>query len=202
MTPTQKATDKLEQDELRPHSYDGIQEFDKRLPNWWLFTLYGSIIFSFAYWIFYHTAHLGLESTVGVELQMLRNKARAAAGASVVNDENLWRMSRDEKVVADGKATFLANCASCHLPTLTGQIGPNLADEYWLHGGTPLEVIHTITQGEITKGMPTWGPVLGNQKITEVTAFIFSHHKQGEPVKQAPPWIPGQVMQTPTAAAN
>ena len=191
-----------EEDSLRPHSYDGIQEYDKRLPNWWLFTLYGAIVFAIAYWIYYHEFHIGLESGVAVEIQMSENKVLATRNASVLTDDLLWHMSREPAVVESGKATFLANCASCHLPTLTGQIGPNLVDEFWIHGGHPLEVVKTINTGVLEKGMPTWGPILGQHKITEVAAFILSHHKEGEPIKQAPPWIPGQVAPTPSTAGN
>ncbi|EDY19077.1 cytochrome c class I [Chthoniobacter flavus Ellin428] len=188
-----------EKELIRPHSYDGIQEYDKRLPNWWLMTLWGAIAFAIGYWLYYQEFHFGHEPGLAVEIQMTENRERASAKSSVLTNDSLWTLSRDQKTVDAGKATFLANCASCHLPTLTGQIGPSLVDEYWLHGGTPLEVANTIEKGEIEKGMPTWGPVLGQQKITEVVAFIFSHHQRGEPIKQAPPWIPGQVMQTPVA---
>jgi cytochrome c oxidase cbb3-type subunit 3 len=183
---------------LRPHSYDGIQEYDKRLPNWWLFTLYGAIAFSIGYWVFYHQLHVGLEPGLAVQAQMQANQQAAARSQGVLTDDLLWDMSRDPKVVAAGKATYDTTCVSCHLPTLTGQIGPNLIDEFWIHGGTPLAVVKTINEGVLEKGMPTWAPVLGQQKITEVTAFILSHHKQGEPIKPAPPWVPGQI--TPPAA--
>jgi len=189
-----------EQEPVRPHTYDGIQEYDKRLPNWWLFTLYGAIFYAVVYWIYYHEFHLGLEPGVAVELQITENRTAANRNANVLSDDLIWKLSQDPQTVEAGKATFLANCASCHLATLTGQIGPNLIDEYWLHGGKPLEVIQTINKGVLEKGMPTWGPVLGNQKITEVAAFIFSYHKKGEPIKPAPPWIPGQPMQVPTAS--
>ena len=188
-----------EKELIRPHTYDGIQEYDKRLPNWWLMTLWGAVAFAIVYWIYYQELRIGREGGTAVEVQMMENRQAASQKSSVLTDESLWNLSKDSKTVDAGKATFLANCASCHLPTLTGQIGPNLVDEYWLHGGNPLEVSTTIEKGVIEKGMPTWGPVLGKQKITEVVAFIFSHHKQGEPIKQAPPWVPGQVMQVPVA---
>jgi len=91
-------------------------------------------------------------------------------------------------------------CVACHLPDLKGQIGPNLVDEFWLHGGQPLEMVKLINTGILEKGMPNWAQVLGQEKIKDVTAYILSFHKEGEPIKQAPPWIPGQPMQIPAAA--
>jgi cytochrome c oxidase cbb3-type subunit 3 len=200
MTPMKNAIE--EKEELRPHSYDGIQEYDKRLPNWWLFTLYGAIAFSIGYWVFYHQWHAAYPPGIAVERELRENRMAAERASGVVNDDLIWNLSRDPKVIDAGKTTFNTNCASCHLTTLTGQIGPNLIDEYWLHGGKPLDVIKTITSGVQEKGMPTWGPILGKEKITEVAAFIFSFHRQGEPIKQAPPWIPGQPMQVSATAGN
>ena len=57
---------------------------------------------------------------------------------------------------------------------LGGQIGPNLTDEYWLHGCDPESIVKTITDGVPAKGMAAWGPMLGNKKIVEVTAYILS----------------------------
>ena len=39
---------------LRPHTFDGIQEFDQRLPNWWLMTFYFAIIWFLLYWTLYY----------------------------------------------------------------------------------------------------------------------------------------------------
>jgi cytochrome c oxidase cbb3-type subunit 3 len=51
-----------------------------------------------------------------------------------------------------------------------------------VHGGKPVEVYDLIMKGVLTKGMPTWGPVLGARKVSEVTAYILSKHKEGEPI--------------------
>jgi cytochrome c oxidase cbb3-type subunit 3 len=91
-------------------------------------------------------------------------------------------MSKDSTAVQAGALTFQTTCASCHMPDLSGKIGPNLKDNLWIHGGKPVEIVHTITTGVAAKGMPTWGPVLGPTKINEVAAFILSYHSPSDPV--------------------
>ncbi len=189
------------EDPLRPHTYDGIQEYDKRLPNWWLWTLYGAIAFSVGYWFNYHWVGTMQSSGQRVEAEM-RRIALAAAQSSSANltDDQLWDMSRDSKIVAAGKATFVTTCASCHQEDLSGKIGPNLKDQNWIHGGTPNEIVTTLVNGVPAKGMPTWGPVLGRAKISEVAAFVLSHHKQGEPIIAVP--SPTGGVAAPVAAPN
>lgn len=177
-------------DTLRPHSYDGIQEYDKRLPRWWLLTLYGAIAFGVCYWGYYHTYAVGVSPTVALETEMTINAQRAAAKASVIDDDALWKMSLDPKVVLAGQTTFATMCAACHKPDLTGQIGPNLVDHQWIHGGTPMDAIRTIAEGVPAKGMPAWGTTLGKQKVAELVAFIFSHHQPGEEIIAVPGWTP------------
>jgi cytochrome c oxidase cbb3-type subunit III len=184
-------------DQLRPHSYDGIQEFDKRLPNWWLMTLYGAIIFSVAYWFWYHEWKFGGDPAANVLAEIKASQAEALKGATVVNNDTLWKMSKDPALVEAGKTTFVTVCAACHRPDLQGQIGPNLVDKEWIHGGLPEEVMKTITEGVPAKGMVSWAPVLGRQKIIEATAFIMSHHQPGEEIIKVAGWTP--IM--PTAPA-
>ncbi len=175
------------EDPIRPHVYDGIQEYDKRLPNWWLYTLYLTIAFWLGYWGYYQWLHVGQSGPQVVDRAMAKIQA-ARLAASTLDDVTLWKMSRNAAFVDAGKTTFNANCAACHLASLRGKsespaaIGPDLVDQTWIHGGKPTDIYQTITQGVLTKGMPTWGPVLGAKKITEVTAYILSKHQEGEPV--------------------
>ena len=121
---------------------------------------------------------------------MRENTARASLKSGELTDDLLWKLSSNRETVEAGKTTFLTTCAACHKPDLTGLIGPNLVDTQWIHGGKPLEVVKTINDGVLAKGMPAWGPLLGKQKITEVAAFIFSHHQRGEEVVIVPGWTP------------
>ena len=175
------------EDPVREHVFDGIQEYDKRLPNWWLYTLYITIVFWVGYWTYYEWLHAGPSSEQAVVAAMAKIEEGRLV-ATKVDDASLWQMSRNASFVDAGKATFAANCVACHLASLRGKgesaaaIGPDLTDTTWIHGGKPTEIHDLITKGVLTKGMPTWGPVLGPRKITEVTAFILSKHKEGEPV--------------------
>lgn len=186
-------------EELRPHTYDGIQEYDQRLPRWWLLTLYGAMVFAIGYWTYYYLLGMGVKPAQALADEMAENADRAARASGVLSDDLLWKLSRDPKMVAAGKTTFETTCAACHKPDLTGLIGPNLLDQEWIHGGKPMEVTKTITEGVLTKGMPTWGPLLGKQKITEVVAFIFSHHQPGEKIIPVAGWVPPGVS-APVAA--
>jgi cytochrome c oxidase cbb3-type subunit III len=187
MTPLPPATEP--EDPVRHHSYDGIQEYDKRLPNWWLYTLYIMIVFWVGYWGYYEWFRVGLDGTRALEGELARIEAGKLASATQVDDASLWLMSRNPAFVEAGKATYNANCAACHLASLRGKgenptaIGPDLTDTQWIHGGRPLEVYAVIDKGVMTKGMPGWGPVLGSRKITETVAYILSKHREGEPAQ-------------------
>ena len=186
-----------EEDAFRPHSYDGIREYDKRLPNWWLWTFYVTIIFAVIYWLYYFTTRVGPDDPTALAGELARIETAKLEAVATLNDDALWKMSRNDSFVASGRATFETTCATCHNLKLTGGIGPNLLDQQWIHGGKPTEIFHTVTTGVPAKGMPTWGPVLGTKKITEVVAYILSHHTPGEPVVIVPSPVPGGAPPAP-----
>lgn len=179
------------EDPIRPHVFDGIQEYDKRLPNWWLYTLYITIVFWVGYWAYYEWFHVGLTGPQVVDAAMAKIEVDRLSSAKL-DDASLWKMSQTPAFVETGKATYTANCAACHLASLRGKaespaaIGPDLTDTAWIHGGRPTEVYDLIMKGVLTKGMPTWGPVLGAKKIGEVAAYIMSKHQAGEPIVLEP----------------
>ncbi len=181
---------------VRPHTYDGIQEYDKRLPNWWLYTLYIAIVFWVGYWAYYEWFRAGPTGSQRVELALARIEAEKLSSNATLDDPTLWQMSRTPAFVDAGRATFNSNCVACHLPSLRGKgenptaIGPDLTDQVWIHGGRPTEILATVTNGVAAKGMPTWGPVLGQNKISQVVAYVLSKHREGEPVMPDPTTAP------------
>ncbi|MGA1606607.1 MAG: cbb3-type cytochrome c oxidase N-terminal domain-containing protein [Planctomycetota bacterium] len=165
-------------DELREHQFDGIEEFDNHLPNWWLWTFYGACIFSLFYWLYYHGLGLGPTSREYYEQEMA---AAAAAKVSIeVTEESLLSLSTDTAGIQAGRQVFEQNCVACHGPDGGGTLGgaplpgPNLTDSAWIHGSGPLQIHATITNGVVEKGMLAWGPILGPTKVQQVAAYVMT----------------------------
>lgn len=173
----------LDEETTRPHVYDGIEEFNKRLPNWWLFTLYITIVFWVGYWFYYAQSGIPVSDGDKVEAEIARIQAAKLSTDLVIDDANLWQMSQNAQFVSAGKATYDSLCVACHLPSLKGKgenpaaIGPDLTDNEWIHGGNPTDLFKVVTEGVATAGMPSWGPVLGTEKTAEVVAYVLSHHQ-------------------------
>lgn len=167
------------QDVVRGHAFDGIEEFDNRLPNWWLWSLYLACIFSVVYWIHYHVLRTGPSALDDFRADMsvfAKEKAdrEAREALSAVSDESLEAMAKDPAVVEAGKQIFLLQCFSCHKADGGGLIGPNLTDKYWIHGGRPAEIYALIVKGVVEKGMLAWGSVIGKTKCQQVAAYVLT----------------------------
>ncbi len=175
---------------LRPHVYDGIQEYDQRLPNWWLWTFYIMIIVFVVYWVGYYSFGAFRSDVERLDEEIARIDGVKAkeleAMMSSLDDKVLWEMSRNTQMVAAGKETFLKTCNVCHGDDLSAKRdgvqlpGLPLNDAEWKYGGKPLEIFNIVTNGspDKTKGMVAWEPALGANKVAEVVAFVLSHHKQ------------------------
>lgn len=179
---------------LRDHVYDGIQEYDQRLPNWWLNTLYGTIIFWIVYWFTHVITGVYPSDGTLVDNEMTRISAeKMASSIDISSDEKFWAMGSNAVFVDAGRQTFNSLCVACHLPSMKGKsenptaVGPDLTDTNWIHGGMPKEIYNTVSKGVLPKGMPAWEPVLGQKKTVEVVAYILSHHQKGEVITQENP---------------
>ena len=158
------------------HEVDGIQEADNQLPRWWLYTLFAAMIFAAGYWLYYEE-YGGPSPLVSYRAEKLEKAQAEAARLNAegpMTADRLEAMAKNEAILAAGKNVFVSTCASCHAANGGGQVGPNLTDEYWVHGGAPEKVLASVRGGWVEKGMPAWGPQLGEQKVREVTAFVLS----------------------------
>jgi cytochrome c oxidase cbb3-type subunit 3 len=172
--------------QLREHVYDGIQEYDQKLPNWWLFTWYITMVWFVIGWVAYYQLGFGKTDQERIDEAMAVIQEHREKAMASLDDEALWAMSRDMAAVAAGKEIYSATCVACHAADLTAHLAgaklPGLAlnDNEWKHGGSPTQVMNIIRKGapDLTKGMPPWES-LGIEKIAQVVAFIMSHHEQG-----------------------
>jgi cytochrome c oxidase cbb3-type subunit 3 len=174
------------QDQVLDHDYDGIQEYDNNLPNWWLWILYGSIVFGVVYWFWHQTTDGGRTPAESYAVEMARaaEAQLAAMEGKEVTDESLLLMTEVPDRVAAGKAIFQQFCVVCHMEQGQGVVGPNLTDAYWLHGGRPTDIHDTITNGVIEKGMAAWGNQLGPRRVMDVTTFVLTLKNTNVPGKE------------------
>jgi cytochrome c oxidase cbb3-type subunit 3 len=169
------------------HEYDGIQELDNPLPGWWLATFYITIFFSIFYVGYYI---FGSGPTLVDELKKdltARELALKSTGANQGPTENeLNALIKNQERAAKGKPIFLAKCASCHGDKGQGIIGPNLTDQYWIHGNKPADLYKVISEGVLDKGMPPWNSMLNKEEIMNIIAFIITLKDTNPPNAKAP----------------
>jgi mono/diheme cytochrome c family protein len=80
----------------------------------------------------------------------------------------------DEPALKAGAEIFKTFCAACHGASGEGLVGPNFADNFWLHGGDFKDVCKTIVNGVPDKGMIAWASQLKADEIKQVASFILS----------------------------
>lgn len=158
------------------HIYDGIEELDNRLPNWWLVTLYGTIVFAMGYFAYYV---VGSGPTLTQEYQRERDEAEYAAylkgdTKKPPSESELLAVFKDPERRKEGREVFSSRCVACHGSVGQGGIGPNLTDEYWLHGGKLVDIALVVDRGVGEKGMPAWGPMLKESELRSVVAYVAS----------------------------
>jgi len=162
------------------HVYDDIEEEDNHLPHWWLAILFGAIVFGFGYWFVYEVT-AALPSPLTSFRAETAEAAKKRAEAGPVTNESLVVLARDARTLAEGKQIFTSTCAPCHGPLAQGLVGPNLTDKFWLHGGAPVDIHKSITNGYPDKGMRPWGQILGAGRVRTVAAFVISLKGQNVP---------------------
>ena len=176
-----------DRDRLMSHGYDGIREYDNPLPGWWVWIFWVTIVFSLGYWAYYQIGP-GPSVVAVYEAEMREAAARqpAAPSAGAVTDQALLALQKNAGAMAKGKEIFAGRCVPCHGDRGQGIVGPNLTDDYWLHGGRPSEIYHTITEGVPEKGMVPWKTQLSPEEIAAVTAYVGTLHGTNPPNPKPP----------------
>lgn len=163
---------------LLDHNYDGIRELDNHLPPWWKWLFYISIGWSAVYLFVYHVAGTmplqEQEYNTAVAEAKQAVQAKLASGTVELIDESSVAFSDEASVLANGKTLYKRNCAVCHQEDGGGLVGPNLTDDYWLHGGSMSDIFKVIKYGVPQKGMIAWESQLTPSDIRDVSSYIIT----------------------------
>ena len=163
---------------LLNHDYDGIEEFDYPLPDWWKGTFIGGIVFAVLYILYYSFAG-GPSLRDNFEMKMTKmNELRAEqaklTGNFQIEEYQAWFASNDHK--KQGLEVYEENCLSCHEANGKGDIGPNLTDKYWLNLKEVNEasIYQFVVKGNEDNGMPAWGDILSKEELYASVAYVLS----------------------------
>ena len=160
---------------LMDHDADGIRELDNNLPRWWVWLFNLCIVFAVCYMGYYHVFHLGdLQAAQYVRDARLGNEIKAQKNKEFEDALTTLKPLTEPVVLEHGKEIFLHNCSPCHRKDGGGLVGPNLCDDYWIHGSNFVDNLRTIVNGVPAKGMLTWRGVLKPSEIHAVASYIYT----------------------------
>jgi len=163
---------------IMDHNYDGITELDNHLPPWWKWLFYVTIIWGVVYFSAYHIFNsfplsIGeYENEVAYANDQMQKSKTANPGLKI--DEATVEVTTDATMLANGKSTFLNTCSSCHRKDGGGDIGPNLTDEYWKHGGSIKNIFKVVTNGVPGTNMVAWGGAMSPEAIRNVASYVLT----------------------------
>jgi cytochrome c oxidase cbb3-type subunit 3 len=166
--------------ETTGHVWDGdLVEGNKPMPRWWINLFYITIVFAFVYLAYY--PGLGAFAGVGGWTSRAKHEADVAAAQAKLEPilarfrgRPIAELAADPEATALGRSVFANNCATCHGSDARGARGfPNLVDADWQWGGEPDTVLATVLGGR-QAAMPPFGPVLGEDGVKAVTAYVES----------------------------
>jgi cytochrome c oxidase cbb3-type subunit 3 len=172
---------------LLEHDADGIQELDNLLPRWWLLGCYCAVIFAVGYFAYYHVLKAGDLQIAEYEKEFKAGEeTKAAAMKNFESSLAALEPSKEQSVLGNGQTIFANNCAPCHRADAGGLVGPNLTDDFWIHGSKFEDSLKVIWNGVPEKGMVTWKGVLKPDQIHAVASYIYTL-RGSNPANPRPP---------------
>ncbi len=185
---------------LAGHTYDGIKEYDNPMPRWWVATFWLTIVFSIAYVPAVH--FFGWIDNYGDDLRQQTEKVAAVRAAYEqqnptfeADEASLATFVQNASAVEAGGVIFQGVCAACHGEAGQGLIGPNLTDEYWIHGGSNTDIFRVLKEGVLDKGMPAWESQLSGEERAQLVAYVQSlagTNPPGAKEPQGEPYTPAE----------
>jgi cytochrome c oxidase cbb3-type subunit 3 len=175
---TRKMPGAADPEETTGHNFDGIEEYNKPMPKWWLNMFWLAIVFGIGY-----LGYFGLGNYKGYDgwssIKQLSDESEAhnrKYGEIFARYMKfpVEELKDNEQAIRMGQQVFLNNCAICHGQTAQGYYGfPNLTDADWLYGGSAENIKTTITHGRRGQ-MPAWKETLGASGVEAVAEYVLS----------------------------
>ncbi len=177
-----------DKDELREHDYDGIQEYDNDLPRWWLWLFAITVVIAVVYPFIYDfgPGQFASETVYQEMLALLEEKKSKETTKVEINEDFLLKLTKSPEVLAEGQGLYTTRCFACHADKGAGLVGPNLTDDYWIHGGKIMDIHKVISNGVLEKGMLAWKDQLTPNQLNAVVAFVWTLHGVNPPNAKAP----------------
>ena len=194
-----------EADVMLNHDYDGIRELDNNLPPWWVGMFYATIVFGFLYIGVIHFSDFGKTQVEEYEAAIIESDIAIAAFMATqkkaVTAETAVAVVSPERMAA-GAELYTTYCLACHGVYGEGTVGPNMTDDYWIHGGGIKNVFATVSNGVVEKGMIPWKTQLSPSEIQDVSSYILTLRGTNPPNPKAPEgelYVEGGTSATPQA---
>jgi cytochrome c oxidase cbb3-type subunit 3 len=175
----------LDDKNLMDHNYDGIQEYDNPAPGWWSGIFIGTVVFSLGYWIYFSYGP-GMSEIQSYDAEMAAAAAAAPVAQVTATEDSLAALTKNPEAMAKGAEIYMIRCFSCHQEGGKGLVGPNLTDDYQIHGSTRMDMLNTVINGVPEKGMISWGLILPPEEIEIITAYVSTFRHTNVPGGKAP----------------
>jgi cytochrome c oxidase cbb3-type subunit 3 len=161
---------------LLDHDYDGIRELDSKIPPWFLWLFYLTIAFAIFYMLDYHIFNSSplQDEEYAIQVKQAEIERTALINSGAFLNEETVTLLKDAAALDAGKQIFTTNCVACHAADGGGLVGPNLTDDYWIHGGGIKNIFKTIKYGVTAKGMIAWQSQLNPNQIQDVASYVIS----------------------------
>ena len=170
---------------LSGHEYDNIRELDNNLPRWWVWLFIITIVYAVVYLFVFDVIKIAPHQEAEYANEMAAAAALAPSPQAMVFDTAILPLV-DKASLDAGKTIWDKNCVVCHKALGQGLVGPNLTDNFAIHGCRYFDVLTVIANGVPEKGMISWKAQMSKDQIMQVASFTMTLKGTNPPDAKAP----------------
>lgn len=167
---------KLKPDELTPHDYDGIREYDNPTPGWWHVIFLASVVFSWFYFMFYEFSPMSSsERDIWSKAQVAEYTRLFGKLGDLKNDEpTILKLRGMPDMMQVAQGMFETNCAQCHAKNGGGINGVNLTDDHYKNVRVITDIYGVISGGAANGAMPSWRTNFSENERVLLASYVSS----------------------------